>query len=89
MILQNGTVLVNEGQTILKSDKPVSVSFNSSEKSLSGWINSSSKVNLTISHKKRPQTVRVNGQAVKFDYDKKANTIAINVGTGSNKIESE
>lgn len=89
MVLQNGTVLANEGQTILKSDKPVSVSFNSNEKNLSGWINSVSKVNVTISHKARPQTVRVNGQAVKFDYNEKANTIAINVGTGSNKIESE
>ncbi len=89
MILQNGTTLTNDRQTILKSEKPVSLTFNSNTNRLTGWISSVAATSLTINMGARPRIVRVNGQTVKFDYNEKTSAIAINVGIGKSRIESE
>ena len=90
MIFENSSSVKTAGKQLFQSSERVSASFRLTEsKNLRGNIESSKNANIKLVLPISPKTLKINGKALKLNYEKASKVISFELPAGKNTVEIE
>jgi hypothetical protein len=90
LIFQNASAVKIDEKVVFQSSEPVSASFQMTESNrLRADLEVSKAASIKLVLPISPKSVKLNGRAVKFDFEKSSKTLILQIPAGKNLVESE